>query len=85
MGDEEQGGQRGETDYKRVSIVLQNGMELFQKDVAKIVGSVFKAGKEVHFEIDPNNRDDVYNLVRWFGEDVNKIREDSEKTTKRHS
>jgi hypothetical protein len=67
--------------YKNVSIIMQNGMVIQQKDIAKIVGSVEKATGKVAFEIDLSNDDDIYNLIRNFGKSAERKTHD---LTRRH-
>ncbi len=71
--------------YKDVAFVMQNGMILYQEDIAKIVGTVYKSSKRVPFEIDLHNGKDVYNLVKLFGKDVEQMNRQAENLTKQHS
>jgi len=60
--------------YKDLKIVLWNGMELDLREMAKITGIIQKANKKIKFEIDLNNKNDVYKLYKNFRKEVEELK-----------
>lgn len=68
--------------YKEIKIVLGNGVILKQEDIAKIEGFIIRTNEKIKFEIDLNNKKDVYKLYKDFKKEVAKSVREIQKAMK---